>query len=230
MSLEVKTYHPLEIDSEQWRDLQNLQRQASKNVIDRPPEDIDYLVKWNDFNAFYESHIDPNQEVGKQYRPDQSYSNPRVAIATQSNELIGWAYSADNVSWRIRKKFHLPENLLGVDLKFIDRKEEAYKYASEDRRYLWLREFAVKPNFQDQGVAKQLGRILLKQALPNQPVTAYVWPDEIYFLPEVLMRLGFKYTDLKNIKNVKLFGEDKPATQQMRMQAPSICAVLNKLA
>jgi len=229
MSIEIRTYQPLEIDAEEWRDLQELQRQASMNVIDRPPEEIDYLVKWDDFSSFYESHIDPNQAVGKRYRDNQSYKHPVVAIATESKELLGWAYTANNVSWSIRNKLHLPKNLLGIDLQFIDRKEEAYKYQNVDKKYFWLREFAVKPDYQNQGIAKQLGRILLTQAQPDQPVTAYVWPDEIHFLPEVLLELGFKYTDSTNPRKVKLFGEDKPTTDQFRMQAPSVSSVLEKL-
>jgi len=91
---------------------------------------------------------------------------------------------------------------------------------------LWLREAAVKPNHQRQGISKQLGKVLLKDAMGLQPVAAYIWPDEINFLPDVLQDLGFTPTEEKM---VKLYGEDKLFSKQVRMQAPSAKGVLNRL-
>ena len=207
MSQEVKLYDPSRLDRDEWRRLQSLQRDAFSSVIDRPQEDIDYLVQWDDPNRYYDSRRDPNTEVGRRYNPDQSYTRPRVAVATESREPIAFAYTAHNVSGaspvvRLVKRLSVVKN------------------------YLWLREIAVKPDYQRQGVAKQLGQVLLNDALERQPVAAYVWPDEIEFLTGVLRGLGFSPTAERQIH---LYGEDKPAVKQVRMQAQSVRAVLSKI-
>jgi hypothetical protein len=207
MSQEVKLYNPSQLDRDEWRQLQSLQRDAFLSVIDRPQEDIDFLVQWKDPDRFYDAHIDPNQEVGKRFNPNQSFTHPRVAVATESREPVAFAYTAHNVSGS----------------SSVDR---LVKKLSVVKNYLWLREFAVKPNLQRQGAAKQLGQVLLKDAIERQPVAAYVWPDEIEFLPEVLQGLGFSPTAERQIH---LYGEDKPSVRQVRMQAPSVRGVLSRL-
>lgn len=207
MSQEVKLYNPSQLDRDEWRQLQSLQRDAFSSVIDRPQEDIDFLVQWEDPNRFYDSHVDPNSEVGKRFYSSQSYTHPRLAVITESREPVAFAYTARNVSGSSPiKRF--------------------FKRISVVKNYLWLREFAVKPDLQRQGVAKQLGQVLLKDALGRQPIAAYVWPEEIEFLPEVLSGLGFSPTAERE---VPLFGEDKPSVNQVRYQAPSVSYVLNRL-
>ncbi len=207
MSQEVKLYDPSQLDRDEWRRLQSLQRDAFSSVIDRPQEDIDYLVQWEDPNRFYDTHIDPNLEVGKRFNSNQTYTHPRVAVATESREPVAFAYTAHNVS-----------GSSPVD-RFVKR-------LSVVKNYLWLREFAVKPDYQRQEVAKQLGLTVLKDAMELQPVAAYVWPDEIEFLPGVLRGLGFSPTAERQIH---LYGEDKPAVKQVRMQAPGVRGVLSKI-
>jgi GNAT superfamily N-acetyltransferase len=207
MSQEAKLYDPSQLDRDEWRQLQSLQRDAFSSVIDRPQEDIDFLVQWDDPNRFYDAHIDPNSEVGKRFNPNQSYTHPRVAVATESREPIAFAYTAHNVSG-------------------ASPVERLVKRLSVVKNYLWLREFAVKPEYQRQGVAKQLGLTVLKDAIELQPVAAYVWPDEIDFLPRVLSNLGFSPTSERQIY---LYGENKPAVRQVRMQAPSVRGVVSRL-
>ena len=207
MSQEVKLYDPSQLDRDEWRQLQSLQRDAFSSVIDRPQEDIDYIVQWEDPNRYYDSHIDPNSEVGKRFNPNQSYTHPMVAVATESQKPVAFAYTAHNVS----------------GASPVDR---LVKRLSVVKNYLWLREFAVKPNMQRKGVAKQLGLTVLRDAIERQPVAAYVWPDEIDFLPRVLSNLGFSPTSEQQIH---LYGEDKPPVQQVRMQAPSVRGVISRL-
>jgi len=219
MSLEVKLYNPSQLDRDEWRQLQSLQRDAFASVIDKPQEDIDFLVQWEDPNRFYDAHIDPNTEVGKRYNANQVYTHSKVAIAKANNELVGFAYSAHNTSGG-----GSPEGPHNNSLKA--RAVRRGKLLSITKNYLWLREFAVQPGLQRQGVAKQLGRILLNDAIERQPVTAYAWPDEIDFLPNILGKLGFSLTEEKPIH---LFGEDKPEVNQIRYKAPSVSSVLNRL-
>ena len=207
MSQEVKLYDPSQLDRDEWRQLQLLQRDAFSSVIDRPQEDIDYLVQWEDPNRYYDAHIDPNTEVGKRFNPNQSYTRPKIAVATEAREPIAFAYTAHNVS----------------GASPVDR---LIKRLSVVKNYLWLREFAVRPDHQRQGVAKQLGLTVLKDAIELQPVAAYVWPDEIDFLPSILSNLGFSPT---SERQVHIYGEDKPPVRQVRMQAPSVRGVISRL-
>lgn len=94
----VKLYNAADIDREEWRELQGLSREAFTSTLDRTAEEIDALVEWNDPNRFYASHVDPNTEVGRRYNPNQTYADPRVAVAIVGREPIGWAYSACNAS------------------------------------------------------------------------------------------------------------------------------------
>lgn len=208
MSQEVKLYDPSQLDRDEWRQLQLLQRDAFSSVIDRPQEDIDYLVQWEDPKRYYDAHIDPNTEVGKRFNPNQSYTRPKIAVATEAREPIAFAYTAHNVS----------------GASPVDR---LIKRLSVVKNYLWLREFSVRPDYQRQGVAKQLGLTVLKDAIKLQPVAAYVWPDEIDFLPSVLSNLGFSPT---SERQVYLYGKDKLPVRQVRMQAPSVRGVISRLS
>jgi GNAT superfamily N-acetyltransferase len=207
MSQEVKLFNPSQLDKGDWRQLQTIQRYVFSDALDRPQEDIDYLVQWNDPTRFYASHIDPNSEVGKSFNPDQSYVHSRVAVAIESGKPVGFAYAAHNVSG---------SSSVG---RFVKR-------LSVVKNYLWLREIAVKPELQKEGLAKHLGRTLLNDAIDRQPVAAYIWPEEIGFLPEVLSKLGFTST---GEQQVSLFGKDRAPVKQVRVQAPSVSSVLAKL-
>ncbi len=207
---EVKLYNPTELNREEWADLQVLFRDSVGSTIekyginDRYDIEIDALAEMDDPERFYRSHLDPNTEVGRRYRKGQSYSNPRVAVATEANEPVGFMYVANNVSGSNKE----------------------LKRLSIIKNYLWLREVAVKPDQQRQGIAKQLGVTILKSANKLQPVSAYVWPNEISFLPSVLEQLGFVKTGEDEIP---VFGDEFPSTTQIRMQASSVKNVLSLL-
>lgn len=204
---EIKVYDPTNLDSSEWRQLQGISRDALTSTLDRTQDEIDALVAWETPDIFYASHINPNTLVGERYNANQSYTKPRVAVATEAGEPIGFAYSAHNVSGTSE----------------INRRVKRLTLA---KNYLWLREIAVGPNFQRQGVAAEIGKALLKDALPLQPPTTYVWPDEIDFLQGALQSVGFHAT---GEQDVKLFGENSAPVRQVRMQAKSARAVLRML-
>lgn len=205
---EVKLYRPSELDGEEWRQLQGIERDAFMSTLNRTQAEVDALVEWDDPSLFMTSHLDPNTEVGKRYNPNQAYTHPRVAVATENREPIGFAYSAHNVSGGSER-------------------DRLVKRLSIVKNYLWVREIAVKPEHQKHGVAKDLGRTLLKDAIGFQPVAAYIWPDEDpSFMQPVLERLGFAAT---GEQQVKIFGENSEPVRQVRMQAPSVRAVLKNL-
>ncbi len=203
----VKVYNAVELDQDEWRQLQGISREAFTSTLNRTQEEIDALVEWDEPEIFYASHVDPNSQVGKRFNADQSYSEPRVAVATEAGEAIGFAFSAHNVSGAT------PGDRLAKRLSIV-------------KNYLWLREVAVKPASQRRGVAVELGKALLKDAIPLQPPTAYVWPNEIGFLQGALERVGFSATDEQV---VKVFGQDSLSILQVRMQAKSARSVLSKL-
>ncbi len=206
--VEVKLYNPRDLDEAEWRALQGIERDAFKSTLNRTAEEIDELVGWDDPKRFYNSHIDPNTEVGKRYNPDQEYTNPKVVVATESGELTGFAFSACNVSGEseeVRKA----------------------KRLSVIRNYLWLRECAVKPKFQRQGQATRLARTLLEDAILLQPITLYAWPDEDPgFILEAFERYSFS---IKGKAPAKIFGPNSKPVRQLRMQAPSVRKVLRRL-
>lgn len=206
---EIKLYNPSELDRDEWKQLQSLERDAFVDTLNRTQAEVDALVDWNDPARFMTSHIDPNTEVGKRYNSDQSYSHPKVAVATENREPIGFAYSAHNVSGSSEQ------------IRLIKR-------LSVVKNYLWLREVAVKPEYHKHDVAKNLGRVLLRDAYGLQPVTAYIWPDEgSGFIQGTLERFGFSPI---GEQQVKVFGDDSKPIRQLGMQASSVRAVLKNLS
>lgn len=203
----VKLHDPHELDAYEWRQMQSIYRDATMAVLDRPQEDIDAYVDWDDPERFYLSHVDPNSEVGKRYHGNQSFSHPKIAIAYYVGEPVGFLYSANNVSGET------PD---------IRRQKEL----SVAKNYRWLREVVVAPWMQHHGVAAQLGRKALRHANPLQPVSTYIYPEFLPFLPGKLEMLGFKRT---GEQSVHAFGEDNEAVNLVRMQARSAYGVLARL-
>ena len=205
---EIKVYDPREFDKTDWRQLQTIARNGYAAVLPgRAQTEIDELVAWEDPERFAESHRDPNTEVGRQFNADQSFSHPRVAVATYLREAVGFAYSAHNVSGTTEQERHK-------------------KRLTIVKNYLWLREVAVAPWQQREGVAKQLGRRLLWHAIPIQPVSTYIWPDELPFLRDRLEAVGFQDT---GESPVQIYGEGSEPVVQVRMQAATAFGVLHRL-
>jgi len=206
---EIKLYDPRDLDQQDWQQLQAMARAAYGHTLDRTPEEIDALIDWDDPVRYYWSHRDPNYEVGRRFNGNQAFSHQRVAIAMDLNEPVGFAYSAHNVSGETEEI-------------------RARKRLSVVKNYLWLREFVVTPGYDQQrkGIATQMGRRLLRRAIPIQPVSAYIWPDEIPFLQGKLESLGFEPT---GEEPVAVYGDGSEPVRQVRMQARTAYGVLRKL-
>lgn len=204
---EVKVYDTADLSKDEWRQLQAISRDAFASTLDRTQDEIDALVEWDDPSRYYTSHVDPNSEVGRRYNENQECSKPRVAVAAEGGEPVGFAYSAHNVSGATEKV-------------------RTAKKLSVVKNYLWLREIAVAPAHQRQGISKELGKALLKDAIPLQPPAAYIWPDEIGFLRESLERLYFWAT---GEQQSRIYGEGSTPVREVRMQAASARSVLRNL-
>lgn len=207
MAHSIEIYRAEDLDFEYWRELQSLQREAFSSTLRRSQSEIDTLIEWDNFAQYAASHANPNILVGGRYNPNQEYYNPKVAIATENNKAIGFAYSAENVSG-------------GTEL------ERRTKRLSVIKNYLWLREEAVHPDYQRGGLAQDMGKLLLEEAMAYQPVSTYVWPDEINFMEGMLKKYGFA---VKGERFVTVFGDDSQPVRQVRMQADSVAAVLKNL-
>jgi GNAT superfamily N-acetyltransferase len=204
---EIRLYDAADLDKKDWRELQAISRDGFAATFDRSQDEIDALVEWNDPSAYHASHVDPNSEVGNRYNANQEYTKPRVAVALDAGAAVGFAYSAHNVSGATAL-------------------ERMVKRSSVVKNYLWIREVVVAPAYQRQGIAGELGRTLLKDAIPLQPPTTYVWPGEMESLQESWEKLGFKAT---GEQRSVIFGKGSEPVKEVRMQAASVKAVLQRL-
>lgn len=207
--IQIELVNSSAISDEGWVEAQLLQRDAFSHTLEgNNKEDIAQLVGLSDPHRFIASHRDPNIEVGNRFTDNQEFNRPRVAIAKKGEDLVGFAYSADNIS--------------GTTL------QRAVKRNFVTKNYLWLREFVVHPDYQQKGIAKRMGKLILEDANVKQPVTAYIWPEVkgTDFLEGVLSDLGFIRT---GSRDVKIFGLNRPPIKQVRMQATTVGSVLKKL-
>ncbi len=211
MSIEVTLASASTVSPAVWGQLQMVALDGfGESFPGRSREEIEALAGWNDPDRFATSHINPNTEVGRRYNPNQTYYDPMLAIAEADGVVAGFAYTAHNVSGP----------------------NEAVRRAKSvfpSKRYLWLREAVVHPDFQHRGVAVALGSALLSAAgvNKNQPVSTYIWPDEMPSLQPRLTRLGFRAQDETR---VAIFGEGSEPVRQVRMVAPYVGNVLRRLA
>jgi hypothetical protein len=199
--IEIQTYSPYDIDGGEWRDLHSLARTAFRVDLmgQRTEAEIDELVGWDDSARYIASHLDPNNERGERYNANQDFRDPRVAVAKNNGELIGFGYIANNVS--------------GETQEIRD-----HKYRTLVKRYAWIREVVVDPNYRQQQVATKIGATLLrdKSVHPLQPVSTYIWPDMFPHHQSALERLGFAPTGSAEDHP---FGESNDPTTLTRMQA-----------
>lgn len=209
--IEVQTYNPYDIDSGEWREMQSLARTAFRVDLmgQRSEAEIDELVGWDESARYIMSHLDPNAERGERYNAAQDFRNPKVAIAKENNDLVGFGYVASNVS--------------GETPEIRDR-----KYRTLVKRYAWIREVVVEPSRRREQVATKVGLALLqdKNISPLQPVSTYVWPDLFPHHQTVLERLGFAATG--SVEDYP-FGEATDPTTLTRMQARSAYGVTRRL-
>ncbi len=219
---DVKVSYPDQLNTAEWHQMLELQWDAFDsvpNVHDRGPDAISVLTDWYHPDRFIASHLDPNTEVGRRFNANQLYTRPRVAVARDGDTIIGFAYAANNVSGG-----GPPEGPQNDSLKAQTIRQG--KRLTVVKNHLWLREIAVDPAYQRQGVGKKLGRSILLTASPLQNFATYFWPDEIPFLGDVLEGLGAKITDEEQ---VEIYGPTRDSVRQVRAAGRAATA-LNRLS
>jgi GNAT superfamily N-acetyltransferase len=195
------------LGADDWLEAQAVYRDGvGVSMAGRSPEELDYFVGLAEPERFVESHRDPNSEVGQRFGENQSFSEPIVALATEGSDIIGYAYAANNVSGT-------PE-------------EQERKRLIVIKNYFWIREVAVKPDFQAAGLARQMSRVLLEDARAGQPAATYMYPKEEEFMYNILTRHHFHKTDEAKLL---VFGEGSPVALRYRMQARFASSVLKSL-
>lgn len=203
---ETKVFHPAELDEQYWRALQGIAKVSLTESMravnrDKPELDAQRLVDWDDPERYCVSHLDPNTERGRRYNARQEYVDPRVAVAfNDAGQRVGFAYTAHNVSG-----------------SFVERRA---KLLMPSKRYLWLRDVVVLPEYQESGVATDMVAGLLEspEVDERQPVSTYIWPQLMPVLASILQRHGFED---RGSMEVYPFGTEE-ATDQHFMVAPAV--------
>ncbi len=204
----IEVYRPEDLSKDTWASIQALQTEAlAHDLPHRSTPEIEALLGADDFDRYVLSHADPNTEVGGRFVDGQSFNRARVALATNNEAIVGYAYSADNVSG--------------------SKEAQAFKRFTGRRNYLWLREVSVHPDYRRQGMASALGQTLLRGTLPWQPVSTYIWPEELPHLQPLLEGVGFMPTGEAQSRELFGIGTGEVATQ--RMQAASVRGVMRAI-
>lgn len=207
----IRVHSADHIRNERWQRMQAVYREsAAATMPHRTPDEIDAFVDWDDPQYFRDWHRDPNLLVGTRQHEDMLFRNPHVAIATDAHEIVGYAFSADTTSADTPE---MRERLMKGELA----------------KYLWLGEIAVRPPYHRENLIVQLAHATLLRASLLRPVSTTILPGEIRFALSLSQQLGFENTsgdgDL-----VQRFGEGSEPVAQLRMRAPTVQAVLNRLA
>lgn len=194
------------VDSSFWRRAQLLQAAAltgMAGINGRRAYQILGISDPEQTQRYQDSHYDPNTEVGRSFRPNQSYRHPHVVRAFDTDELtgrqdklVGFAYGADNASGNIFER--AGKYMLGRDL-------------------YWVREVVVAPDYWYGGVGSRLTEKLLEHARPDQAVSAWLMPETIDTMRPRVEALGFTAM------------HDFVEGEQLGMRAPSAELVLDAL-
>lgn len=146
--------------------------------------------------------------------PKNRLWRPNLAIAfvrtkPLAREVVGFAYSADNVSGDTEQ-------------------EQQRKTYMLVKRWRWLEKIAVHPDYQGRGIAQVLGYLTFRQAYPLQPASAYTWPEESPAGARLLSRWGLN--DDGGRQPVRPYGPEGPEVVQHRHSARSARLVARRIA
>lgn len=217
---EIKVFRAQDVAPGTWGEIQDVLHGAWDETINRDSAEIRHLISGGSRNCdFIESHINPNTRVGSGLYANQLFTRPRVAIAAEKGKIVGYAYTASNVSGGGSPEGSHNESLSAKVVRQAKR-------MSVIKNYVWVREVAVLPEFQGQGIAKLMGKTLLEKSYGIQPVSAYVWPEEDGGVSQqILEGYGFYSTGEEELS---VFGPGTESTIQVRMQADSVKGVIER--
>ena len=199
---EVQVHNPADFDETDWAEFHDIARRAfTEAFAERDQAEVDTFIHWDDPDFFRAYHLDPNRRVGHGYTADQAYSRPRMAVATEGDNKIGYLWGALNVSF-------------SSDLEHLK------KRLTITRNYLYLGEIAVDPDHQHEGVAHEMLRQMALTTLPMRRVSAFVLNSETPEVAHALQSFGFN-AYLKEGRFRYVFGEDRDPAVQIPLRAKS---------
>ena len=233
--INVQLFNPTEFNRDEWRQLQEIERDAyglelvgteARDADGEPfavtQEHVDELVGWNYPVDYFDSHIEPNNEVGRRYNANQEYTKPRVAVAMDDGVFIGFGQTAHNVSGG-----GPPQG--PHDTSFKAEAGREIRRLSIIKNHLWVRDIVVHPEYWNDKVAKDIGRELLRDGFRIQPVDFYWWPDvQPEFIGEALARAGMRPVP-GDERPVKIFGDNSQPVRQVHMQGKTVMGVRHNL-
>ncbi|MBI2009099.1 GNAT family N-acetyltransferase [Candidatus Saccharibacteria bacterium] len=204
-SISLDKNKPGALGYDEWHQVQMLMREAFSSVdIPRTQSEIDFFVHWEDPASFRRSRIDP---YAGDFSPGQSFARPRVIRAFDKEDLVGYLYAADNTSGNIARrlmKMYIPHLI--------------------QKKYVWLREIAVHPDYRRQHIGNMLGYLALQDRHPAQSISAYVWRENEAAISFV-EAMGLEET---GSKTVNVFGRTNNPAEQVRF-ASTVAEVERRL-
>ncbi len=201
-----------------WAEIQDVEYRAFKSALpERSNEELGRFLDIGDLSCYIALRQNPElaADLGR-LNTDQEFDDMTVTTATvveapdsegqQLRKIVGYLYLANNVSgssgWqRAIKKRIAPLN------------------------YVWAREIAVDPDYQNRGVARNLALFGLADRWPHQKVAAYVW-EESTAMMAIANRLGMTDT---GTEQKTPFGPETAPVSQHRFTIP-VAELESKLA
>lgn len=186
---------PQELTTNEWRAVQALEYDAfSASFPGRADQEIKHLTQMDEPEAFRLSRLDPANAIRQEkFFHKQSFARPKVIAASYDKQIIGYAYAADNVSGGLLAR--------------------TIKMHGTARRYAWLREVVVNPEFRRRGIATVMSGLLLENFDSEQPVSAYTWDEN---MPGSLFVQSLGLQVISTGRRVYPFGREAVAASMSR--------------
>ncbi len=213
--IEFRVLAPNQLTMGQHREVNNLRRTYYGEVFNQVG------IGWDvDMDQFLnktggESWIDPNKASGESYR-----ANPKVTVALANDALLGYMYTADDVSSRL-------SGLPGRVEKWAKLNMSTESLLA--KRWFWIREL-VAP-YDERGIPQGLGAVATVGVGGRidevRPASCYPWQgeDELW---DLLDKCGFILRGGESRMINPVPGE-REAIRQFRATAESLAGVHNRL-
>jgi len=165
-----------------WKQMQTVAEEAMLAVS--PDEEVAWAIHKSDTVRFARGRRDPQVEVQAGRLNEGEFSNLGVAAAfNDKDKIVGYSYSADNTSGNPAFVRRLKMNISpALPVPKVGH-----------RRYAWIRETMVHPEYQHRGIAHVLGYLSIAERHPKQPVAIYEW-EPASRIVDSLQNLGLERT------------------------------------
>jgi len=207
----VNPANPAELSDGRCLEMARLSLAAFTHNEDQLPEhcrhtteQVAYFLGIEDMPEYIAAQRNPQLLVGVKYGAEQRLWRPRTALAveTESDRLVGFASTADNVS--------------GSEAA------QRVKSAWLPKRHRTLRMIAVEPEFQGRGVGHALALLSWETAIPGQPASAYALMNEGSRRNFFLHSSGLQMDHRSGPSGRQSYGEGDNHSSQFRYHSPGL--------